>query len=322
MNSDLSNGRNQHQVMPEKQRIMFATVAQPGARSQTDSLLLMRSIRDFGGGFSEEPILCLYPESERGLPDAFMDKAKQLKAEIQPFAPDNAIRNWFADHACAAAFAESHAQENSSLLVWLSPNAVVVQEPSAFLLSQDVSLGYRPVHHALIGSRSEEELDPFWKLIYELCGTPHNRAFPMKTHVEDVRVRPYFNAGFLVVRPDRQLLREWKQLFASLVSDPRLESFYVKDRRYDIFVHQALLSGLILHKFSREEICELPPTYNYPVHLHKDDGTAQKPPTMDNTVVFRHEGFYENSSWTESFPASDELKEWLRTRTQEMGMMG
>lgn len=249
-----------------------------------------------------------------------MEKAMQLRVEVCPFSPDEKIGNWFADHACAAALAESHAEDNSSLLAWLSPNAVVVQEPSAFLLPPDIALGYRPVHHALIGSRIEEELDPFWTLVYELCDTPVDRVFPMRTHIEDIRVRPYFNAGFIVVRPEKRLLREWKMLFASVVSDSRLQSLYALNQRYDIFIHQALLSGLILRMFRQEELQELPHTYNYPVHLHREDRTALKPRAMDDTVVFRHEGFYQDSSWTESFPASDGLRQWLMTQVQELAM--
>ncbi|TFF94343.1 hypothetical protein EU546_05005 [Candidatus Thorarchaeota archaeon] len=226
-------------------------------------------------------------------------------------------RNWFVPYAQAAANAETEAEGTVDILAWLSPNTVVVQEPHAFLLPKEVSLGYRPVHHALIGSRFDQELDSFWSVVYNFCDVPQERVFPMTTQVENIYVRPYFNAGFLIVRPELSILRNWRDLFFSICSLPDLTRFYKADNRYQTFIHQAILSGVILNKLTTEMIAELPPSYNYPVHLHEEDRTPDRPKTMDDTVVFRHEGFYAKQNWLETFPARSQLASWLSERVAE-----
>jgi hypothetical protein len=298
--------------MTVEQSLAIATIAQPGARSEPDALILAESVRRFGGGMSDSPLWCFYPQGPANLSPTFQNRMNELQVDLIPFElAEKDSKKWFVGHASAAALAESRAEREHKLLAWLSPNAVVVNEPSEFLLADRVSLGYRPVHHALIGSRFDDELDSYWSLVYELSQVPEERVFPMKTHVETIFVRPYFNAGFLVVRPRSRILRGWRDLFLPLYSDKRLEQFYERDARYEIFIHQALLSGLILKMLNRNGMVELPPTYNYPVHLHGEDQTEDRPRLMDDTVVFRHEGFYKEAGWKNIFPGSERLKGWL-----------
>jgi hypothetical protein len=127
-------------------------------------------------------------------------------------------------------------------------------------------------------------------------------------------LRPYFNSGVLVVKPGKGLLRAWRDRYVDVHDEPSLREFYEKDSRYRIFVHQAVLSGVILSEFETHEIVELPPSYNYPLHLHGEDVTENRPAAMDDLVTIRHEGFYSDPLWQEKMQAGDPLKRWLRER--------
>ena len=214
----------------------------------------------------------------------------------------------------AAAQAESKAHNQANLLAWLGTNTVVLQEPKDFILPHDKTLGYRPVHHLLIGSRYDEPLDPFWTLIYRCCKVPENRVFPMTTHVDGTRIRPYFNAGLLVTRPKRNLLQAWRDTFLRVYQTPSLQKYYQKDEQYSVFIHQAVLSGVILSTLRTDEIQELPPTYNYPVHLYEQDVTDHRPSSLEELVTFRHERFYTDPQWINKMPAKKRLKQWIDTR--------
>jgi hypothetical protein len=304
--------------MEESTRLVYATFAHPGTRSETDALVLSCSVREFGGSTADSPIWCFYPESDKVFSSAFLAVAKRIGIQLTPFKiAREDLKKWFVPHAEAAARAESEAEESADVLVWLNANTVVVQEPTAFLLPTGVSLGYRPAHHVLIGSRYDKDLDPFWSLVYRICEVPEDRVYAMQTHVEDVRVRPYFNAGFLAVRPEAGVLRSWRDLFVPSYSLPEMESFYNVDNRYQIFAHQAILSGLVLSELRREQTVEMPPTYNYPVHLHNQDLTRDRPQSITETVVFRHEGFYTKDDWSEQFPADQQFTRWLVERVEE-----
>jgi hypothetical protein len=165
-----------------------------------------------------------------------------------------------------------------------------------------------------MGSRYDEPLDAFWTLIYRYCNVPETRVFPMMTHVDGTRIRPYFNAGLLVTRPERHLLQGWHDVFFRVYQEPSFQKSYQKDERYAVFIHQAVLSGVILSTLETGEIQELPPTYNYPLHLHAQDVTDHRPSCLEELVTFRHEGFYADPEWINKMPAGEPLKQWIAKR--------
>ena len=293
-------------------KLAFASIVLASEGSETNVILLAESIRSFAGRLSENPINIYTPGDGVGLSEAFRERLSGLGGALVPFTIEEALRGFpFMAHAFAAARAEADAMGHTDFLAWLSPNTVVLGEPGDFLLGEGVSLGFRPVHHTLIGSRFDEPLDPFWSQIYELCGVPDGRIFPMETHVDGATIRPYFNSEILVARPGRGLMRAWRDRYVKVYDEPALRDFYEKDGKYRIFVHQAVLSGVILSELGTHEIVELPPSYNYPLHLHGEDVTNGRPAAIEELVTMRHEGFYSNPLWYENMPSGDSLKRWL-----------
>lgn len=293
----------------------FASIVFPREGSETNAILLAESIRSFAGCLSENPINFYTPGDGTGLSEAFRERLSRLGGALVPFVIDDELRGFpFMAYAFAAARAEADALGQTDVLAWLSPNTLVLGEPGDFLLGEGVTLGFRPVHHTLIGSRFDEPLDPFWSLIYELCGVPDGRVFPMETHVDGATIRPYFNSGVLVSRPERGLMRAWRDRYVEVYDEPALRGFYEGNGRYRVFTHQAVLSGVILSELGTDEILELPLSYNYPLHLHGEDVTENRPASMEELVTMRHEGFYSDPRWFERMPAGDSLKKWLLER--------
>jgi len=276
--------------------LIFTSIVHPSKSSETDALLLVESIRAFAGSLSQAPIWCFVPEYGKQLSGVAKSRLLELDATLIPFKIDREASQFpFTCEVSAAALAEETSLGKTSFLVWMMPNTVMVQEPKDFLLENGKSIGLRPVHHTLIGSRYGELVDPFWTLIYSYCNVPENRIFPMMTHVDGTTIRPYFNAGLLVTRPEKQLLQAWRCTYFAAYAEPSFQEFYRQDERYKVFIHQAILSGVILSALSTNEIQELPSKYNYPLHLHAQDVTGQTPSCLEELVTFRHEGFYEDS---------------------------
>jgi len=304
-------------AMSPDHSLIFTTVTYPMPQSEKNTLLLVESIRSFGGTMAQSPIWCLVPEYGKALSQYFKDRVSALNVELIPFEVNiEALRFFFAGDLRAAALAESMAVGKTRLLVWMSPNTIVLQEPSDFLLPGEKNLGYRPVHHTNIGSPCDTALDEFWSLVYQRCKVSEEQIFPMRTHVDNNTIRPYFNAGLLVTRPERSLFRKWYETFLSTYQEPEFEELYKKDDRYTIFLHQAILSGVILSSFPQNEIYELPRTYNYPVHLYAEDVTEHRPQRIDDLVTIRHEGFHADEDWFEKIPIGESLKQWLAERIE------
>jgi hypothetical protein len=299
----------------KKEKVIFASIVYTTQNSETNTLLLVESMRAFAGSLSEAPIWCLVPEYGKQLSKTTTDRLIALNVNLMHFEiDDHIIRFPFTGDARAAALAESMATGKTDFLVWLGANTIVLQEPHHMLLPDDKNLGYRPVHHINDGSRYDTPLDPFWKLIYQYCDVSEDRVFPMTTHVDYLTIRPYFNAGILVTRPEKHLFQNWHDTFLEVYQKPGFQELYRDDERYVIFIHQAVLSGVILTTFAPDELYELPPTYNYPVHLYDEDITGSRPSGLEELVTFRHEGFYNDPEWIQKMPAGDTLKQWFTER--------
>jgi hypothetical protein len=301
--------------MSDKNKIIFTTVAYPVEWSEANALLLVQSIRDFGGDLSRSPIWCLVPDFGPKPSESFKQRMGVLNAELISFEIEREIaRFFFAADIRAAALAESMAVDKTDILVWLSSNTIILKEPEDFLLAENKKLGYRPVHHTNVGSLYDKPMDTFWSLVYRHCEVPEEHVFPMKTHVDENILRPYFNAGIMAIRPDKGLLKKWHDKFFEVYQAPEFTELYENDERYVIFIHQALLSGIIISACEPGEIQELPGTYNYPLHLYEEDVTAHRPSSIDSLITVRHEGPHKIKDWISKIPHGEQLKEWF-TRT-------
>jgi hypothetical protein len=291
-------------------KLVFTSAISPG-ESGTSALLLAESIREFAGRYSDAPIWFYVTPNTDALSCMVEDRLLALDVELVPFRVEReAAKFFFVPEVVAAAEAEKRAEGAADTQVWLGANTILLKEPGDLALPGGKNVGYRPVHITNVGSRIDAPLDDFWTLIYGHCGVPKERVFPVKTHVDGNTLRPYFNAGHIVVRPEKRLIRKWRDTFLALYRLPEFERFY-SDARYRIFMHQAVLSAVILATFPREELLELPATYNYPIHLYEDDATGRKPSSIEEMITVRHEGFYEDPEWENKMPAKEPLKRWM-----------
>ena len=190
-------------------------------------------------------------------------------------------------------------------------DSIVLQEPRELHLPQDKVLGYRPVDHTLIGSPYDSPVDDFWSLVYRLCDVPADRLFPMMASVDEKVIRPYFNAGMLVVRPERKLLRSWAENFARFYLAPPFEPFYKQDILYRIFIHQAILTGTILSRLKQGELHQLPHLINYPLHMHSSYPADRRPARMNDLVTCRCDTFFHDRSFETDIAIDEPLKGWL-----------
>ncbi|MFB0509261.1 MAG: hypothetical protein ACETVX_02080 [bacterium] len=300
-------------MKPEK--LIFSSILFPTESSQSNALLLADSIRTFAGSLAQTPIWFFVPEYGKQLSPEIKEKLVAMKVKLIQYEIDNEVLRFpFTADIIATSLAESKASGQADLLAWLGTNTIFLQEPSEFVLPDDKNFGYRPVHHTLVGSLYDKPLDRFWTLIYQYCKVPDDQIFPMTTHVDGNRIRPYFNAGLLVTRPEKYLLRSWQETFFQIYQKPELLELYRQDERYAIFIHQAILSGVVLSTLPKNEIQELPSTYNYPLHLYSEDITNHRPSSLAELVTFRHEGFQDITKWMKNLPTPEPLTQWFTKR--------
>ena len=213
--------------------------------------------------------------------------------------------------AASAAEAKAASDNRAELLAVMDPFSLVLNEPWPLLLDPDKRLGYRPVDHTLIGSNYDRPLEPFWASIYNHCGVYEEQVFPMQTSVDLNRLRPYFNAGLLVVRPAGGLLARWWNNFLHYFNAPAYDEFYRQNDIYRIFFHQAILAGTVLSTLEREKLQELPHQVNYPLHMHADYPPERRPAALHQIVTARYDTFFDDPGWRKAIHIDEPMFTWL-----------
>jgi hypothetical protein len=297
--------------------LIFAFMLGPG-EAENDALRLARSIRTFGGEVCFNPIWMLSQRSEDELPEATRQELFSSGVRLITFDMDpEAVHFPFADYVTAAGIAEGLAQGETSFLAMMATDTLVLRTPSACRLPSGKSLGACPVHLKLLGSGYNDPIDEFWSLIYRQCQVDLERIFPLQTIVDEQPVRAYFNAGLLVVRPERGLLRAWQADFDHCYRLPEFEPFYNKNVLYDIFMHQAVLAGSILSSLKSEEFQQFPFEMNYPLHLHTRVVASRRPANLDQLITCRYEDydeFFANPDVDGLIQIDKPLKDWLQAQ--------
>ncbi len=291
------------------ERATFVTVAVPGTGAQ-QALILARSIRDFGGTVTSEPIWALVPDGGRRISRLVAADFDDLGVRLLPFSMDDNLRGIpFALKAAAAAHAEGIV--DTDLLVWLDPDVLIVGGAGEFLIDDTASLGYRPVHHRLIGMDADAPLDGFWDAVLRACAVPEDRLFRMYTNLGE-RIRAYFNAGVFVVRPERGLLQAWNAMLVSLSRKPEITAHYRSEPLYETFLHQVVWTAVLLRHLERPEMTELSPAVNYPLHLHDQIPAGRRATSLQRLVALRTENLLLEPEWQERVPILGPLMPWLQ----------
>jgi lipopolysaccharide biosynthesis glycosyltransferase len=159
-----------------------------------------------------------------------------------------------------------------------------------------------------------EQLVSFWTQIYKITTVDESVLFPMVTPADGDSIRPYFNAGLLVVRPEAKILRKWAEYYERLYNDTLLRKLCKMDVRKRIFLHQTALTGAILNHLTKDEIIELSDCYNYPVFFREQFGAKKDFHNITRMVTFRHESYFSipDTDWEKKLTGSPEKIEWIK----------
>jgi hypothetical protein len=287
-------------------------VGHPQAEGQ--AALLAESLRTFGGKYKDAPIWVFHP-SGRAPEKRHATRLREFRAEMIPCTiPPEAARFPFAGKPYASAAAEAAAEGKAKILVWMDTHSLVLKEPDALLLGPGKSFGYRAVDHKLIGSRFKEPPDEFWSHLYKRFSLNPASVLKVETPVDREVIRAYFNAGLLVVRPERGLLRKWRAAFETLHRDPAVVKMCRESQLRAIFLHQAALAVAVLKHAAEEELTELPRTVNYPLHMQDQFRPEDRLKSIAALETLRYDTFFDKPDWRSAMPGPEDLASWIATR--------
>jgi hypothetical protein len=281
---------------------------------------LAESVRTFGGRFSEAPVWAYSPEDVVLDNPEQLERLKALKVELRTSrTPDSARWLFYAGKVYAVAQAEADAEGVSEVLVYLDDDTILLDEPEDLAISGSVKLAYCPIMHNRSGSLYDEPPKPFWGRLLECMEITDDMLFPMVTPADKQKIRAYFHAGLLAVRPKQGILRQWPVYFERLYEDSVLATACRAEFDKNVFLHQTALIGAVLHNVGREEMVELSGRYNYPIFFERQYGGVEVFDAIDSVVTMRDLVAADNmgARWHEELSGPAEKIEWLKAHLNQ-----
>ena len=297
-----------------RQPIVFATFAED-TNSLRNVTLMAKSIRAFAGKYKDAPIRLYMPKDLAVKATEALAELGDLGVDVRSSeAPEDAAWFYYSSKVFAAAMAEADAEASAEVLAWLDEDTIVLQEPDEFILPKARALGYRPVMHKNIGLLWTGSVDAFWGRAFELLSVSEASLFPMVTPADGDTLKPYFNAGCMIVRPERGLLAKWADCWTTLYRDSLLTEMCKTDVKKRIFIHQVALAGAILTHLERDEMLELSSRVNYPIFFEQMFGAKRVFDDITDVVTFRHESYFRKPApdWEKRLKGPADRIAWIR----------
>jgi len=269
--------------------------------------LLIDSLRTFGGTLSQCPVWIFEANPQNVT-------CKDLESEnvrVFPLETPSTVSHYlYADKVYACAKAESLVSADTQSLIWLTPDCLLIQSPSLFDLGHNYDAAVRPVHIKNVGLPSAEPLDGFWKKVYQVNGV-EDIQMTVESFVDNHNIRAYFNSAAFSVNPAQGLCQRWFEVFETLVGDKEFQMQACQDERHQIFLHQAILSTLLVTMLDAERLRILPPDYVYPYNLHHDVPPERRATFMNDLVCIYYEGRILDPGKIDDIEVAEPLRSWL-----------
>ena len=277
--------------------------------------VMVESLRTFGGRLKDAPVWVYASEGFWAAESGRLARLASLGAEVRTGRAEESV-TWFplARKVFAAAQAEAEAAGKAVILARLDPDTIFLGEPEDFILPGGKDLGYRPVFHRTISPLYEEPLDAYWSRAYELMGIRASEVFPVVTPADGDTIRAYFQAGCIVVRPERGIMRKWEAMLALLAADPLIKEICGTDSRKRLFTFQVALVGAVLKGLPRTALHAFPDRINYPIFFKEIYGAKRDFLDLSRAVTVRYEGLLANPppDWDKKLAGPADKIAWIR----------
>ena len=298
---------NQHDAVGDQ--ILFLTmVRSPGERSR--ARMLIESIRAFGGDLRHCPIWLYEADPERAPCQDLVEKGVEVLALS---LPDTVKGYYFADKVFACAKAEEMAESGVQSLIWIDPTCLIIRPPVLYDLGRVFDAAVRPVHIKNVGILSTEPLDGFWKGVCDVVEVQDIKT-TVETFVDMQRIRSYFNSHAFAINPFKGLMGQWFACFEALVRDEAYQRAFCGDDYHQVFLHQAVLSALLVTKLEAQRVRILPPDYNYPYNLQVAVPQKRRAAVLNDLVCIAYEDHSLDPDLVDDIEIKEPLRSWLRAR--------
>jgi hypothetical protein len=281
--------------------MIFVTVVNSQAEA-VQAALMIDSLRAFGGDLQDSDVLVFLPNGDQP-----GDLSKQEHVTLLPLEMEESFRHYaLADKVFACAEAEARVASQTASLAWINLDCLFVNPPVLFELDPAHDAAFRPVHLRNVGSLVSQPLDDYWKRIYACVGMTESK-YSVESFVDARLIRPYFNTHCFSINPALGVFQAWRKYFEMLITDSDFQAGPCGDELHRVFLHQVVLSALVMKRIDHRRIRMLPPEYSYPLHLQDRLSPSRRFASLNSTICT----VYEDANVLSRIEVEEPLKSWL-----------
>lgn len=195
--------------------ITFVCCIEAG-RLEQETLLLLKTLRRFGGSLSEAPVLVVKARRGRDLQPETLARLASLRASYAEAFSYNE-RPWFnySNKVAAVSYANDHARTDQ--IAWIDSDILVAGEPTELFLKDEEEFVARCEYlPPAIVEGSSAQL-PYWRAVCELFGATIDALPWFDLDWPKVRLRLFFNSGIFAWRRKSSFAGAYRKNFQTLL---------------------------------------------------------------------------------------------------------
>lgn len=225
------------------------------------SVLLCRSIRKFGGEFSDAEIFSFAPRKGFEPSMSTLKEFKDLNVNHESIILNTKYRTYpLANKPLVCAYFEERFPHES--VVFIDSDQIIFNEPKQFLLPDKLDILLRVVDRKGVGFSTNKELEySYWKQLAEKIGFEYEDNKFLETSEGD-QIHPYFNSGLIITSTSFGLFKKWKENFELIFASS------IRPENGDFFLEQSVFSATVLQMKLNYDLVEN--NYNYPFSIHDE----------------------------------------------------
>jgi hypothetical protein len=298
---------------------------------ETQAVLLVESLRQFGGAYSNCPVYAVSPRSSRQMSAACRAKLSELG--VQVIVEDLLAANEsYGSVARLVSCVWAEKNLTSEILISLDDDLFFAGEPDFDLKGADFFA--RPVDlKGICPSGSDDPLDSYWRKIALLTGVDYEQIPYLETTVDCTLVKASYNGGMIAVRRQLGLFEEAESMFRILRKND-LSPYKIGD--IQVFAAHGFVdaegsrwwgsSQVILSLAATKlgaAITIAPKTYNVPIHLAEfaDSKMLKGRITLNDAILIHYhwlldkEYIKKDTFFYGSSALPEPVFEWLKRKT-------
>jgi hypothetical protein len=228
---------------------------------------LIKSLRRFGDSYQNSPVYVAL-DTTQSLSSAWMPVQNVTLVPLR--MPSFAAPYPLAVKAYAAAAIEASIPDSVRTLAWFDPETLVLGSLQDLDLEASQAVAIRPVFlQNTIGQSPAIAVNDYWRPIYKATALESGTVPNVTSVVDEQVIRAYYSCIIFSFNPRLGLARDWSRLMTDFLQDTLYQKSACTTFLQKLFLHQAILSALIVSRVPADGIRMLPMTCGYPLNLHE-----------------------------------------------------